>query len=180
MLNTISKKTLTYQIIQSLLIDIFALGFLLLMPGVSHLTKIPFYFFEPMRIMLVVALIFSNRSNAFAIAVMLPVFSFLVSGHPAPVKMLIIIAELLMNAWIFLALIKKSKKPFISMLIAILLSKAFCYLIYLIVFSWAFVVEESQTIFLAAQLALALALSSFVAIITRYSQANPRQTLLDS
>ena len=165
MANILTKSPMTIMIYKSILIDFISFGFLLILPAAAHLTGIPLYFIEPMRLMLVVALLFSNRYNAFAIAVMLPLFSFLVSGHPAPVKMLIIIFELLLNGWLFLALLKRSKKPFSSMFISILLSKTFCYLVYWIVFSWAFVIDESQTIFLIAQFVLAFALSSFTAII---------------
>jgi hypothetical protein len=147
-------------------VDLLALGLILLMPALAHTTGIPFYFLEPMRMMLIVALIFSNRYNAYAIAVLLPIFSFLISGHPALVKMSIIIAELLLNVWLFLKISGKTKKPFISMFSAILLSKLFCYLMYWIVFSQAFVIEESQPVFLISQLAIALVLSYFIAIIS--------------
>jgi hypothetical protein len=166
MLNTNTKSLFALPIVQSILVDLLALGFILLMPALSHTTGIPFYFIEPMRIMLVVALLFSSRGNAYAIAVMLPVFSFLISGHPAPVKMAVIVVELLLNVWLFLTLIKQTHKPFISMFSSILLSKLFCYLTYWVVFSRTFVIEESQTIFLLSQLVVALVLSAIVAAIS--------------
>jgi len=168
-MNTI-KSTLPATILPVLIIDLLALGFILLMPAMSHMTGIPFYFIEPMRILLVVALIFSNRYNAYALAVLLPLFSFLVSGHPSPVKMIIIMAELLLNAWLFLGFLQKTKKPFLSMLTSVLLSKVFCYSMYWVVFSWAFVVEESATIFLVSQMAVTLVLSTLVAIISSKRQ----------
>ncbi|OGI11548.1 MAG: hypothetical protein A2Y40_08650 [Candidatus Margulisbacteria bacterium GWF2_35_9] len=151
---------------QTILIDFFALVFILLMPAVSHLTRFPIYLIEPMRIMLVVSIIFSSRYNAYALAIMLPLFSFLVSGHPAPVKMVIIIAELLINVWLFLRLAGYTKKSFIAMALAILISKVFCYLLYWMVLSWSFVVEESSLVFILAQLILTTVLSSFIGIVT--------------
>jgi len=166
-MNSSSKSILTFPLIWTFLIDGFALAFLLLMPAAAHLTGIPFYFIEPMRIMLVVALIFTSRSNAYILALALPVFSFLVSGHPVPVKMLIIMAELVLNVRLFISLFHKTRKPFISMFSAIIGSKIFCYLTYWIVFSWAFVVDESQVIFLIAQLIVSLVLSVSVQGISR-------------
>jgi len=165
-MNSSSNSILSFPLIRTFFIDGFALTFLLLMPAASHLTGIPFYFIEPMRIMLVVALVFTSRSNAYILALALPVFSFLVSGHPVPIKMLIIMAELVLNVWLFVALFHKTRKSFVSMFIAIIGSKIVCYLTYWIVFSWAFVVDESQMVFLIAQMAVALVLSTSVLVFS--------------
>ncbi len=164
-MNTITQSTSLTQVVRTILIDLLALGFIVLIPAMSHLTGIPVYFIEPMRIMLVVALLFSNRYNAFVLAILLPVFSFLVSGHPAPVKMLIISAELLLNAWLFTVLLQTMKRPFLSMLSSVLMSKIFCYAMYWIFFTRTFLIEESQTIFLMSQLIVALVLSLFTSIV---------------
>ena len=142
--------------------DISALVFVGLVPAASHLFKIPVYYIEPMRIMLVLALLYSSRWNAYALAVVLPLFSFLVSGHPAPVKMMIIMTELLLNACLFLFFYQKTRRSFLSALGSIIISKVFCYTMYLLVFSMAFVKAEAEITFLFAQLILTLLLSSFV------------------
>jgi len=142
--------------------DIAALVFVGLVPDASHLLKIPVYYIEPMRVMLVLALLYSSRFNAYALAVVLPLFSFLVSGHPVPVKMMIIMAELLLNAWLFLLFYQKTKKSFLSAFGSIIISKGFCYFSYFIVFSMAFVKAEAEMAFLFAQMILTLALSSLV------------------
>lgn len=165
MLNANLKALWGFTPLQTVLIDFFALGFILLMPAVSHLTGFPVYFIEPMRIMLMVSIIFSSRYNAYALAIILPLFSFMVSGHPAPVKMVIIIAELFINVWLFLLLAGYTKKPFIAMALAILISKVFCYLLYWMVLSWSFVVEEASLVFILAQLILTIVLSSFIGIV---------------
>jgi hypothetical protein len=115
--------------------------------------------------MLVLALLYSSRWNAFALAIVLPLFSFLVSGHPAPVKMMIIIAELVLNAWLFLYFYRNTNKAFLSTFGSIILSKLFCYAMYLVVFSVAFVKAEAETTFLIAQAILTLLLSSLVWLI---------------
>ncbi len=145
--------------------DITALVFVGIVPAASHLFKIPIYYIEPMRVMLVLALLYSSRWNAFAMAVALPLFSFLVSGHPAPIKMMIIMAELLVNAWLFLLFFEKTRKSFLSSFGSIIISKVFCYTMYLMVFSIAFVKSETEMVFLSAQLILSLLLSGMVWLI---------------
>lgn len=152
--------------------DIAALVFVGLVPAASHLFKIPIYFIEPMRVMIVLALLYSSKWNAYALAIVLPLFSFLVSGHPAPVKMMVIMAELVLNVWLFLFFYQKSKMPFLSAFGSIILSKIFCYVMYLVVFSMAFVKAEADMTFLFAQMILTLLLSSLVGII--FSRRNSR------
>ncbi len=154
--------------------DIAALVFIGLVPAASHLFKIPVYYIEPMRIMLVLALLFSSRWNAYTLAIVLPLFSFLVSGHPAPVKMIIIMAELLMNAWLFLYFYRKTRKSFLSAFGSIIISKIFCYAMYLVVFSMAFVKAEAETTFLIAQMMLTLLLSGLVWFITYRRKTNAK------
>ncbi len=154
--------------------DIVALVFVGIVPAASHLFKIPVYFIEPMRVMLVLALLYSSRWNAYLLAIVLPLFSFLVSGHPAPVKMLIIMVELVLNAWLFLFFFQKTRKPFLSTFASILISKIFCYAMYLVVFSMAFVKDEAEITFLIAQIILTLFLSSLVGFISKRRTTNSK------
>ena len=153
------------------LTDISALIFVGLVPATSHLFKIPVYYIEPMRVMLVLSLLYSSRYNAYALAIVLPLFSFLVSGHPAPIKMMVIMAELLLNAWLFLLFYQKIKRPFLSALGSIIISKIFCYTMYFVVFSVAFVKAEAEIAFLSAQVILTFILSSLVWLITSYRKS---------
>jgi hypothetical protein len=143
-----------------LLIDMALVTLMMFIPAISHLTGIPVYMVEPMRIMLVISLLLTPNRNAYFIAILLPLVSFLVSGHPFPAKMMIIIAELLFNVWLFLAM-KRAAGTFFSMLLAIIISKLACYMMYWSFFSWAFVVEESGARFLLAQAAVTIFLSFF-------------------
>lgn len=152
--------------------DVAALVFVGLVPAASHLFRIPVYYIEPMRVMLVLALLYSSRWNAYALAIVLPLFSFLVSGHPAPVKMMIIMAELVLNAWLFLYFYRRTSRSFLSAFGSIIISKVFCYAMYLAVFSMAFVRDEAEIIFLFAQMILTLVLSSMVWIILARRNSN--------
>jgi hypothetical protein len=163
-MDTTINSTGTFRY-RTVITDIAALVFVGLVPAASHLFKIPVYYIEPMRVMLVLALLYSSRWNAYALAIVLPLFSYLVSVHPAPLKMMIIMAELVFNAWLFLLFYQKTRKSFLSAFGSIILSKVFCYAMYLVVFSTAFVKAEAELSFLVAQLILTLVLSSFVWLI---------------
>ena len=92
---------------KSIVLDIFALAFIYFVPTISHLLNIPLYLIEPMRIMLILAIVHTSKKNAYIIALTLPLFSFLVSAHPNIFKVLLITAELVLNVWLFFELSKK-------------------------------------------------------------------------
>jgi hypothetical protein len=148
--------------IRTAIIDFSGILLVLLVPAVAHLTRLPVYFLEPMRIMMVVGILYTSRKNAYLLAIALPLFSYLFSGHPFFFKMLIIISELVINVFLYFYFIKRLGKPFMSMFLSVLASKVTCYLIYWVVFSWAFVVEEGESMFLLTQLIVTLGLSLFV------------------
>jgi hypothetical protein len=88
-----------------LLIDGVLLAALYLVPAVSHATALPVYLLEPMRIALIIALLFTNRANTYFIAVTLPLASVLLTGHPEPLKALLMCIEfsILVAAYGFLS-----------------------------------------------------------------------------
>jgi hypothetical protein len=157
-----AKITSLNLTLRTVIIDSIAVMFVLFVPAWSHLLSIPIYFLEPMRIVLMIVVLFTSRFNAYLIALALPAISFIVSGHPGFSKMLIISIELVINAMLFLNLLSITRKPFIASLISILFSKLICYFLYWIVFSWAFVISEAEPGFLLAQLTISLLLSLLV------------------
>ncbi len=110
-----------------ILLHITALAFIYFVPTLSHLLSLPLYFIEPMRLMVVLAMVHSHRVNAYLLALTLPVFSFIVSGHPVAIKMIIISAELLLNVWLFYFLYSRIKSSSIALLSSIILSKVAYY-----------------------------------------------------
>ncbi len=68
------------------LLDFGLLAGIYLLPSLSHLFALPIYLLEPMRLAVLIALLFSHRANAWLVAVTLPLASFWMSGHPEPVK----------------------------------------------------------------------------------------------
>jgi len=76
------------------LIDVALLATLYLLPSFSHVTALPLYMFEPMRVAVLIALLFTNRTNAYFIAFTIPLASAMVTGHPVPFKALLMGIEL--------------------------------------------------------------------------------------
>lgn len=120
----LTLKTTTSQV----LFDIVALAFIYFVPTISHMLSVPLYLIEPMRIALVLALVHTTKTNAYIIALTLPIFSFLVSAHPVLLKMILISAELVLNVWLFYLIFSKTKNAFASIFSSIVLSKGIYYL----------------------------------------------------
>ncbi|MDZ7821455.1 MAG: hypothetical protein U5N26_06380 [Candidatus Marinimicrobia bacterium] len=109
--------------------DIIALALIYAIPALSHAMAFPLYMFEPMRIVLFAAYLFSrNHTNAVILALTLPLFSLLTSGHPVLPKALLMSAELAVNVLLFVYLLKNVKWGiFLSLISATLVSKLLYY-----------------------------------------------------
>ena len=160
-----SEQTISQPLKREIIFDSAALVIIGFAPAFAHFASLPVYMIEPMRLMLVLALIHTNRMNAWILAAILPLFSFLVSGHPEPLKMLVITLELLANTGLFLLFFRRGVIPFVSMFLAIGMSKVLCYLLYMLFFPWSFVVAEAQTGFLMIQGAVTILLACYTALI---------------
>ena len=115
--------------ISSIIINSVALLLIYFTPALSHLLNFPLYLVEPMRLMIVLAMLHSDKRNAFILAATLPLFSFAISAHPVFYKMLLISAELTINVWLFYAFRERMRNNFTAMISAIVLSKAVYYLL---------------------------------------------------
>jgi hypothetical protein len=127
------ENTSTYPLliskIRTVVFDLMALLAIYLVPAVSHLLSLPVYFIEPMRIMLILALVHTSKKNAYLIALTLPVFSFLISAHPSLIKTSLITGELLLNVWLFFVLSEKLSNKTLSIFLSIIVSKILYYLV---------------------------------------------------
>jgi hypothetical protein len=150
-----------------LFIDAFLLLLIYLLPAAAHFTGIPVYMMEPMRLALILSIAHTNRFNTFVLAATLPLFSFLLSGHPAFIKMLIITAELLLNVWVFYLLERRRVHPFASMFLAVLLSKIACYLLYWPLISFTFMMQEADPRFIMIQLITTTIFSFYIAFTVK-------------
>ena len=111
-----------------ILIDILLLAALYLLPSFSHLTALPLYKLEPMRIALVVALLFTHRTNAYLIALTIPLASAWITGHPPPLKAVLMGIEFSILVATYAHLVRKDRMPvFVALAAGILLGKAVYY-----------------------------------------------------
>ncbi|MCB2195118.1 MAG: hypothetical protein KQH79_04620 [Bacteroidetes bacterium] len=124
-----TTRTLDSLQIRSIIFDIIAISFIYFVPTISHLLSLPVYLIEPMRLMLILALVHTSKQNAYILALTMPLFSFLLSAHPVFPKMLLITFELSLNVFIFHLLVSKFRSTFVPILISILGSKVIYYLI---------------------------------------------------
>lgn len=172
------------------LTDAVALLFVYLVPTLSHLTSLPFYMIDPMRVAVLGALLVSKDwKNGLVLALSLPLFSFAVSGHPVFPKCLLIAAELSVNVLLFVWLSRifvRSASPSsfasspengsavktpgsaavvgVAAFVSILLSKALYYGLKAVVLSAGLMQTELISTALLVQLAVALLISLGFAI----------------
>lgn len=125
MYTTILKK-ISYR---TLIIDAVVLLIVYSIPAYSHFLPLPVYYFDPMRVLLLASyLLTRSNSNSIILAISLPLFTSLISGHPPFFKAILISMELLVNILILIKLIKTTKIHHSIVLVAsIVFSKVIYY-----------------------------------------------------
>lgn len=150
---------------QIIIFDILALVVIYLVPSISHLLGFPLYYFDPMRLMLILSLVYTNRNNTFLIAATLPLISLLISGHPALIKALLIGAELTLNVWLFYRLSRKIKNNFIPIFFSIIIAKVFYYSVKYISLNTSLINGELFSTPLYLQISIVILFSGFVYLV---------------
>jgi hypothetical protein len=117
----------SYSSVKYFIIDILLLIALYLLPAISHALVIPFYLVDPMRIMIFVSILLTNKKNSYLLALTIPLFSFLIDSHPVLIKSVLIASELSFNLFLFYSLYKKTKNIFVITFLSIAVSKVFYY-----------------------------------------------------
>ncbi len=127
------------KLLNIIIIDIIALTFIFFLPAISGFLNFPLYLIDPMRMMIILALTHTYKKNSYFLAILLPLFSYFIASHPYFLKTLIILLELLLNIYLFYFLISKIKNIFFSMLISIIVCKAFYYGLKFLLISLTFI-----------------------------------------
>jgi len=118
------------SILRCAIVDILILTSVYFLPTLSHIVGLPLYLLDPMRLVVLSSLLLLKyKRNAYLLALTIPLFSFLVSGHPVLLKSMLISIELIANIFFFTLLIKKTKMCFLSMFLSILCSKIAYYVL---------------------------------------------------
>ncbi len=173
LLNLTSNSFRTWNAGKVLLLDLIALAVVWLIPLISHTIGFPFYMIEPMRLMVILSIAHTTRGNSYLLALALPLFSWIISGHPEFYKTLVMTAEIVVNVFLFYYLVRRIDSVFLSIIISIIVSKILCYALYLIFFSIMFIKEEAETVFLIAQVISTFVFSSYVSIILQKKKLQP-------
>ena len=116
---------------RTIIIDLIVLFLVVFVPAISHILPFPVYFIDPMRIMLFIGFLLSKSTqNGILLAIVIPLFSMIVTGHPILYKACLISAELSFNIWLFVFLKQKfSAYTYFAIISSIVASKVFYYLL---------------------------------------------------
>lgn len=160
--------------IKSILLDLLAIGFIYMVPTLSHMLSFPLYYLEPMRIMVILAMMHTHRNNAYILALTLPAFSFALAAHPVFIKSMLISIELMAMVAVFY-LIRKHMHSFVAILLSIWISKAFYYLLKYIAIYTLLPNEPLVGISLWIQLLTSLGLSIYVFLVLQKNSASEKK-----
>ena len=153
-----------------LLIDVVLLAALYLLPSFSHLTALPLYKLEPMRIALIIALLFTNRANTYLIAFTIPLASAMITGHPVPFKAVLMAIELSILVATYGYLVRMERIPaFAALSAGILLGKLVYYAMKFAALSTGLLAGSLISTPLQTQLVLAVGTAAIFALIEYYS-----------
>ena len=151
---------------KSIVFDLVALLAIYLVPAVSHSLNFPVYYLEPMRIMLILAVVHTSRKNAYLIALTLPVFSLLISTHPSLIKTSLITGELLLNVWLFFFLSEKLSNKTLSFFLSIIASKIFYYLVKFLLITSALISGDLISTPMYIQILMVIVLSGYIYLMS--------------
>jgi hypothetical protein len=170
-------KTIAFDIktvATSVIFDVLAVAFIFLLPAFSHLLAFPLYLLDPMRIALILSIVYTNRKNAYLIAFLLPVVSFIISSHPLLYKVMLISGELMVNAFLFYFLMNRTGKVFVSAIISIVASKVLYYTAKFAIILLAIEKAELVATPLYIQGIVAVVLSLFMALFLKGQVVNKK------
>ena len=122
------KTKIILRISASLLLDIIAVVFIIFLGDISRFIGYPVYILDPMRMMVILAIAFTPRWNGWILALLLPLVSYFLGAHPTIIKTSLMMAELLLNVWLFWFLLDKTKMSLLAILLSIVFSKVVYYL----------------------------------------------------
>jgi len=152
--------------IKNIIFDLLALLFIYLVPAISHLVSFPVYYLEPMRIMLILAIVHTSKKNAYLIALTLPLFSMLISAHPSLIKTSLVTGELLLNVWLFFFISEKLLNKTLSILLSIVVSKLLYYLIKILLINSAVMSGDIISTPIYIQIIMLFVLSGYIYLMS--------------
>lgn len=159
------KKNVVLNVLASLVLDALAVLFILYIGKLSTAFGYPLYEIDPMRLFLVLAIVFTPRWNGWIIALLLPLVSYYWGGHPNIYKAGLMAAELLINVWMFWYLYDKIKFSLLAMLLSIMFSKLVYYLLKYLCLQAGWISGDLMATPVDTQIITTLAFSAFVYLV---------------
>lgn len=142
----------------NIIVDVVILACIYFIPALSHVAPFPLYLLDPMRIFMLAGYMLTRQnSNAFLLALTIPLFSALVTGHPPIFKAILISIELMVNILLFIQLLNRTKLHMaLSLFLSIIGSKLVYYSLKLAFINLGFIEGELITTNLWMQFGTAL------------------------
>ncbi len=168
------KNSLILKLSASMVLDILAVLTIIFLGDIYRLIGYPVYILDPMRMMVILAIAFTPRWNAWVLALLLPFISFYLGGHPHLLKACLMATELLLNVWLFWFLFSKIRMSLISILLSIIISKAVYYLLKYICIQQGWISGELVSTPLDIQVITTIVFSAFIFIVFLF-KARPKK-----
>ena len=153
--------------IKSLLINLGGILIICFLTEISGLSGIPFYLFEPMRVIIIIAIVHTSKENAYILALLLPATSYLFSNHPSVIKTFILSGDLLLNIFLYFSLIKFKVNKFLLISMCIVASKLAYYLVKYLLIQFSVLNGDLIATPLYIQILIVIFLSSYVYLVAK-------------
>ncbi len=162
------KKTITLKVSGTLLLDAIAIVFIIFLGDLSRIVGYPLHTLDPMRMMIILAFAFTPRWNGWVLAIALPAAAFFLGAHPPMAKAILMGLELLLNVWLFWYLYDKTKSSILSILISIVFSKVFYYILKYLCINQGWLTGNIMDTGLEIQLITTLVFTLFIFIVFQF------------
>lgn len=115
-------------VLKVLVLDMLSVLAVYTIPSISHMLAYPLYLFDPMRLIVLMGfMVYRNKWNSCALALTLPLVSFILSGHPVAIKNGLIAVELLTNVLLLSFMLSRRFNSTVSLVSSIFVSKLVYY-----------------------------------------------------
>lgn len=115
-------------VLKVLVLDMLSVLAVYTIPAISHMLAYPLYLFDPMRLIVLMGfMVYRNKWNSCALALTLPLVSFILSGHPVAIKNGLIAVELLTNVLLLSFMLSRRFNSTVSLVSSIFVSKLVYY-----------------------------------------------------
>lgn len=158
-MNNITVLENKFDVLKFAIIDILLISFAVFAPSLSHFFSLPLYYAEPMRVVILLSLIYTNKNNSIVLSILIPFLSFIISSHPYLLKSGLIAFELTINIVAFFVIVKYMKNIFLSILTSVIISKILYYALKAFMLNFGFISGSLISTPLLAQALSTLGLS---------------------